>query len=42
MKHYKYSKLLNKSTVSKFVTKKRIGVNDLSSHQYSVNKNVRF
>ena len=41
MEQYKISKLSNDSTVSKFVTK--MGqVNDLSSGQYSVNKNVRF
>ena len=38
MEHYKISKLLNASTVSKFVTKRWIEVNDLSSGQYSVNK----
>ena len=42
MRNYKISKLLNDSTVSKFVTKKWIEVNDLSSDQYSVNKNIRF
>ena len=42
MEHYKISKLLNDSAVSTFVTKKRIEVNDLSSRQYSVNKNIRF
>ena len=42
MEHYKISKLLNNSTVPKFVTKKWIEVNDISSGQYSVNKNVRF
>ena len=42
MQHYKISKLLNNSTVPKFVTKKWIEVNDISSGQYSVNKNVRF
>ena len=42
MEHYKISKLLNDSTLSKFVTKKWINVNDLSSSQYSVNKNIRF
>ena len=42
MEHHKISKLLNDPTVSKFVTKKWIKVNDLSSRQYSVNKNVRF
>ena len=38
MEHYKISKLLNDLTVSKFVTKKWIEVNELSSGQYSVNK----
>ena len=42
MERYKISKLLNDSTVSKFVTKKWVEVNDLSSGQYSVNKNIRF
>ena len=42
MEHYKISKLLNDSTVSKFVTKKWVEVNDLSSGQYSVNKNIGF
>ena len=42
MEHYKTSKLLNDSTVSKFGTKKWIEVNDLSSSQYSVNKKIRF
>ena len=42
MEHYKISKLLNDSTVSKFVTKKWVEVNDLWSGQYSVNKNIRF
>ena len=42
MEHFKILKLLNDSTVSKFVTKKWIEGNDLSSGQYSVNKNVRF
>ena len=42
MRNYKISKLLNDSTVSKFVTKKWIEINDLSSDQYSVNKNIRF
>ena len=39
------SKLLNSSTVSKFVTKKKkkwIKVNDLSSGQCSVSKIIRF
>ena len=33
---------LNDSTISKFVTKKWIEVNDLSSGKYSANKNLRF
>ena len=40
MKHDKISKLLKDS--SKLVIKKWIKVNDLSSGQYSVNKNIRF
>ena len=42
MEYYKISKLLNDSTVSKFVTKKWIEVNDLSTSRYSVNRNIRF
>ena len=42
MEHYKISKLLNDSTVSKFVTKKWVEGNDLSSGKYSDNKNIRF
>ena len=42
MEHYKIFKLLNDSTVSKFVTKKWIEVNKLSHAQYSVSKNIRF
>ena len=42
MEHYKISKLLNGSFVSKFVTKKWTKVNDLSSSQYSANKNIMF
>ena len=42
MKHLKIFKLLNDVTVSKFVTIKRIEVNDLSGSSYSVNKNIRF
>ena len=42
MKHYKISELLNDSIVSKFVTKRWLEVNDLSSGQYSINKNMRF
>ena len=41
MKHHEISKLLYDSTVSKFMTKKWVKVNDLSSGQYSVNKNIR-
>ena len=42
MEHYKISKLLKDTTFSNFVTKKRVELNDLSSGQYSVNKNIRF
>ena len=42
MERYKKSKVSNDSTVSKFVTKKWVEANDLSSGQYSVNKNTRF
>ena len=42
MEHYKISKLLNDSIIPKFMTKKWIEINDLSSGQYSDNKNVRF
>ena len=42
MKHFKVSKLLNDSTLSKFVTRKSVVVTDLPSGQYSVNKNIRF
>ena len=42
MEHYKISKLLNNSTVSKFVIKRWLKVKDLSSGQYSVNRNIRF
>ena len=42
MEQYKISRLLNESTVSKFVTTKWIEVNDLPSGQYSDNKNIRF
>ena len=41
MGHYKISKLLNDSAVSKFVTRKWIGRNDFSSAQYSANKNIK-
>ena len=42
MEHCKISKLLNDSTVSKFVTKNWLKVKDLSSGQNSANKNIRF
>ena len=42
MEHHKTSKLLNDSTVLKFVTRKWIEVNDLSAGYCSVNKNIRF
>ena len=42
MEHYEISKLLNDSTVLKFVTKKWVKVNDLSNGQNSFNKNIRF
>ena len=42
MEHYKRFKLLNDSTVSKFVTKKWVEVNHLPSDLYSNNKNTRF
>ena len=42
MEHYKISKSLNDSSVSKFVIKKWIKINDLSSERYSINKNIRF
>ena len=42
MKLHKIFKSLNNSTVSKFVTRKWIEVNNLSGGQYSVNKNIRF
>ena len=41
MEHYKIHKSSNDSPVSKSVTKKWLEVNDLSSGQYSVNKNKR-
>ena len=40
MEQIKISKLWNDSTVSEFVTKKLIKVNNLSSSQYSVNQNI--
>ena len=42
MEHYKISKVLNDSTVSRFVTKKWVEVNDLSNGQYSDSKSIRF
>ena len=42
MEHYKISKLLNDSIASKFVVREGIEVNDLSSGQYSFNKNIKF
>ena len=42
MKQHKISKLLNDSTVSKFVTRKWIEVKGLLGGQYSVDKNIRF
>ena len=42
MKRYKIYRLLNYSTVSKFITKKWIEINDLSSSQYSPSKNIMF
>ena len=42
MECYKKSKLLNDSTLSKFLTNIWIEENDLSSGQYSADKNIRF
>ena len=42
MEHYKTSKPLNDSTVSKFVTKQWIKANDLSSGHFSVDKSIKF
>lgn len=42
MEHYKTPKLLDNSSVSKFVKIECIDVNDLSVGQYSVNKNISF
>ena len=42
MEHHKISKLLNNSTVSNFMTKKWIKVNDLFNREYCVNKSKRF
>ena len=42
MEHYKISKSLNDSAVSKFVIRKRIEVNNLPGDLHSVNKNITF
>ena len=42
MKVCKISKLLNDTTVSKFVTKRWFKVNYLSTGKYSANKNIGF
>ena len=42
MEHYKISKLSNDSTVSKFMTRKWIEVNDLPGVQNTVNNKIRF
>ena len=42
MEHYKISKVLKDLSVSKFVAKQWIEVNDLSSSQHSDNKNMQF
>ena len=42
MEHYKISRLLNDSTVSKFVTRKSTDLNDLLGSQYSIKKNIKF
>ena len=42
MKPYEIFELLNDSTVSKFVAREWIKVNDLSNGEYSVNKNIMF
>ena len=42
MEHHKISKLLNDSTISKFVKMKWVEVNDLSNGQCFVNKNITF
>ena len=42
MEHYEISKLLNNSTVSKFVARQWIEVSDLSRGQYSDNKKIKF
>ena len=42
MEHFKISKLLNDSAVSKFMTRKWIEVKKLSGDQYFINKIIRF
>ena len=42
MEHYNISKLLNDSTVKNLLQNKWVEVNDLSSVQRSVHKNIRF
>ena len=42
MELYKISRLLNNSTVLKFLSENWIEINDLSSSQCSVNNNKRF
>ena len=42
MEHRKICRVLNDSSVSKFITRKWIEVNELSNGHYSVNKNIRF
>ena len=42
MEHSEIFKLLNDLLVSKLVTKIWVEVNDLSSGQYSTNKNIKF
>ena len=42
MERYKVSKLSNDPTLFRFVTERWVEVNDLSSGQYSANKNTRF
>ena len=41
MEHYKISKPLNDSTLSKFVTRNWTELNGLSSGRYSVNKKYK-
>ena len=42
MGNYKIFKFLNDSTMSKFVTRKCIEVNDLLNSKFSLNRNMRF